>query len=348
MTCYNNCRDKYKGRSIRFCRKGLKMNYKKTLPKIQTEETADCLCTRTPFHLENCWELITDNTNTSCSHAEIETLIQKRIINLIDMELLKALACYHYINHHNLRMALKLRLHPAYQKSSYLDNIRKLKKAGILLSYRPINSENKAESISVSPTRLYCLSQSAYTYMESITSNAHPILPSSARRKMELAAVNQFLIQFETHYGDKITEIEYQKGTKLGNTPFILDSLIRYRTTFPGHQGIHLITILLLSIRKHQNWEKYALSRLHLLGIWRSRHEAECLLPMPVILVEDITMAITLYTKMQNLESLSVLTVYFCPDSLLMVHPPLEALYRCEVGEEGQISAVRVRLIETG
>lgn len=328
------------------------MDYLSASTNTETESPADeavtdYLVTQTPFHLGDDWEFVTDNANPSCSHAEIETLIQKRILSLIDLELMKVLASCHYLNHHNLTAALRLRLHPGYQKASYLDNIKKLKKAGILLSYHPIRKEEMAAGSAaapVSPVRLYCLSQGAYTYMEQLCPNAHPLLPSSARRKMELAAVGQFLVQFETHYGEQISAMEYQKGTKLGSTTFLLDALIRYRTVFPGQQNQSLVTLLLLSIRRQKGWEKDALSRLHLFGIWLSRHKAECTLPLPVLLVEDIAMAAALYARIHGMESLSGITVYFCPDSLLMVYPPLQALYRCEAGEDGKVTAVRVIL----
>lgn len=321
---------------------------KDTAPECSTEETiSDALTTRTPFHMEDGWEFVTDNTNASCSHAEIETLIQKRIINLIDIEIMKVLATYHYINHYNLLTALKMRLHTGYQKASYLSNIRKLKKAGILLSYRPVCSSDMAAGFiapPAAPLRLYCLSQSAGTYMERICDSPHPLLPSSARRKVELAAAGQFLIQFSAHYDERIIGIEYQKGTKLGNTPFLIDAVIRYHMVLPRQQEESLVTLLLLSVREHKNWEKSALSRIHLLRVWLSRHESESLLPLPVLLVENINMATTLYAKIYSMETLAGFSVYFCPDSLLLAYPPLQALYRCEISEDGKVTAVRMGL----
>ena len=167
------------------------------------EKEEDCLVARTPFHLEDGWDLVSDNANSSCSHAEIETLIQKCTINLIDLEIMRVLAAYHYVNHHNLALALSMRLHPGYQKASYLDNIRKLKRAGILLSYYPARLTDMAAGVPFSPAsplRLYCFSQTAFTYMDTITPDAHPMLPFSAGRKMELVAANQFLLKFQKHY----------------------------------------------------------------------------------------------------------------------------------------------------
>lgn len=307
----------------------------------------DSLITRTPFRLEDGWDLVSDNTNSSCSHAEIETLIQKRIINLIDLEIMRVLAAYHYINHHNLALALSMRLHPGYQKISYLDNIRKLKKAGILLCYHPVRLTGMAAGVPFSPAsplRLYCLSQAAFTYMETITPDAHPMLPFSARRKMELAAANQFLLKFEQHYKEQLAGYEYERGAKIGNTPFLMDAVIRYHALFPRQQEKELVTLFLFSIRRQQGWEKAALTRLHLFRVWLSRRGAECLIPFPVLLVEDLAMALALYARMQGIDSLVRLSVYFCVDGLLMVYSPLQSLYQCEVCENGKVRAVRLEI----
>lgn len=84
-----------------------------------------------------------------------------------------------------------------------------------------------------------------------------------------------------------------------------------------------------------------ALARLNAFRIWLSRHRTENLMPLPVLLVEDITMALTIYSQMQTVESLSELHLFFCPDSLIMAIPPLQSLYRCEVDNDGKVTAVR-------
>lgn len=319
-----------------------------------SEATTDLLVTRTPFRLEDGWEMIPENRNTSCSHAEIETLIQKRILSLIDLEIMKILAAYHYLNHHNIRLELEQRLHPGYRKESYSDNLRKMKRTGILLCYVPVPASPLpgADPIpgtnqvpAASPLKLYCLSTAAFSYIAPLT-EAHPILPSSARRKIGLAAAGQFLIQFLNHYRDSVIGYEYEKGTKIGNAPFLLDAVIRYRATVPGLPKAQTVTLFLLALRRCRNWEKAALSRLSLFRIWLSRHGGECMLPLPVLVVEDVEMALRLYAQMQATGSLSGLHVYFCPDSLLMAVPPLQALYRCEANDNGIVTAIRINMIE--
>ena len=318
-----------------------------------SEATTDLLVTRTPFRLEDGWEMVPENRNTSCSHAEIETLIQKRILSLIDLEIMKILAAYHYLNHHNIRLELEQRLHPGYRKQSYSDNLRKMKRAGILLCYVPVPASPLpgADSIpgtspvpAASPLKLYCLSTAAFTYMAPLT-EAHPILPSSAQRKIELAAAGQFLIQFLKHYRNSVIRYEYEKGTKIGNAPFLLDAVIRYRATVPGLQGAQTVTLFLLALRRYRNWEKTALSRLSLFRIWLSRHGGECMFPLPVLLVADIEMVLGLYAQIQTMNSLSGLHVYFCPDSLLMAVPPLQALYLCKADDAEKIVAIRTNMI---
>lgn len=338
-------------------RKDWKMNAYEDMGKTPIEHhdgmygngdaATDLLISQTPFRLEESWEMVPENRNTSCSHAEIETLIQKRILNLIDLEIMKILAAYHYLNHHSIRVELEQRLHPGYRKQSYSDNIRKMKRAGILLCFVPVPASPLPDAPvpAASPLKLYCLSAAAYTYMEPLT-DAHPILPSSARRKIELAASGQFLIQFLRHYSDRVIGFEYEKGTKIGNAPFLMDAVIRYRADFPRLSAVQTITVFLLAVRRCRNWERVALSRLRLLCIWLSRHGAECMLPFPILVVEDISMALNLYAQMQAAEPLSGLHIYFCPDSLLMAVPPLQALYRCETDDDGKVIAIRINLAE--
>ena len=169
-------------------------------------EASDLLLSKTPFYLETGWELVTENKNPACSHAQIEQMIQKRTINLIDMELLKILASFHYLNHYHIAYLLEERLHPNYHKSSYLNNLNKLKRAGIVLCYVPVAAgaaTGDALPAPASPLRLYALSQGAYTYMEPVTPNARAMQPAASLRKVEIAAANQFILHFLHHYKER-------------------------------------------------------------------------------------------------------------------------------------------------
>lgn len=300
---------------------------------------------KTPFHMEAGWELVLENSNKNCSHSEIELLLQKRVINLIDIEIMKALARYPYTNSGNIAFLLNHTLHRGYQKISYLNNLNKLKKAGIVLRYAFVDPAKQAEDADAtsSPLRLYCLSQAAHTYMASITPDCHQVVTAavSAIRKLELASLNQFLIRFQHHYSTRVDSLQYLKGTKIGSTPFIMDSVLCCSATHPVFEGKEHIWLFVFSCREYGNWVKNNLTRLKMLRIWLQRHSDECSIPFVIFLVENLSMALTLYTHIQEVPLLQSFPIYFCPDSLLVSYPPLDAIYSCEVDEREQIIAIR-------
>ncbi len=308
-------------------------------------EASDLLLSKTPFYLETGWELVTENKNPACSHAQIEQMIQKRTINLIDMEILKILAAYHYLNYYHVVYLLKERLHQYYHKTSYLDNLNKLKRAGLVLCYIPVRSGEMAGEhplTPASPLRLYCLSQGAYAYMEPFTKDSHALPPSDSLRKIETAAANQFIIHFLHHYKDTASLQEYVKTVRLGTSLLTINGILRYQTVFYKDQPPEPVSLFVLSIRNQENWEKRALTRLHLFSVWLARHEAEYRTPFPVLIVENMAMAVSLFSRMQAQDNPS--DVFFCPESLLMLYAPLEAIYRCETDEMGKIKAVRLAI----
>lgn len=319
------------------------MEITETEEKPYSETETDLLISKTPFSLESGWELVTENKNPSCSHAQIEQMIQKRTINLIDMELLKILASFHYLNHYHIARALEARLHPNYHKTSYLGNLNKLKRAGLVLCYIPVAAGALTEDTPpapASPLRLYCLSQGAYTYMEPITPDAHAVQPAGSLRKIEIAAANQFILHFLHHYGQKVSSLEYLKAVRLGTSALTIDGILQYRAAFRKEEPPELVSLFVLSIRKQESWEKRACMKLHLFKVWLSRHSAEYRIPFPVLVVENMAMAVSLFSILQIQEN--PLSVYYCPENLLMLYAPFSSIYRCEADEEGRIKTVRL------
>ncbi len=300
---------------------------------------------KTPFHMESGWELMLENSNKNCSHSEIELLIQKRIINLLDIEIMRILARYPYTNSGNITYLLNHTLHQGYQKPSYLNNLNKLKKAGIILRYAfSDTAKHTGETDAIpSPLRLYCLSQAAQTYMASIIPDCHQAATAalSAVRKLELASLNQFLIRFQEHYSTRIESLQYLKGTKIGSTPFTIDSIFCCNATHPIFEGKELIWLFAFSCREYGNWIKTNLTRLKMLHIWLQRHSDKYPLPFVIFLTENLSMALTLYTHIREIPLLQNFPIYFCPDSLLVSYPPLEAIYSCETKEDGHLTAIR-------
>lgn len=311
------------------------------------KETTDmeAFAAKTPFHMEPGWELVLENSNKNCSHAEIELLLQKQLINLIDIEIMRILARYPYTNHCNIAFLLNHTLHQGYQKPSYLGNLNKLKKAGIILRYAFTDTAEQAQDAdaTASPLRLYCLSQAAHTYMASITPDCHQAVPAaiSSVRKLELAALNQFLIRFRQHYSTCIASLQYLKGTRIGSTPFTIDAVLCCRAAHPVFEGKEHIWLFAFSCREYGNWAKTSLAKLKMLRIWLKGHSDEYPVPFVICLTENLSMALTLYAGILEIPLLQSFPIYFCPDSLLVSCPPLDAVYSCEAGEDGHLTAIR-------
>lgn len=125
------------------------MNYKEI---AETEP----FTAKTPFHMNPGWELLLENSNKNCSHSEIELLLQKRIINLIDIEIMKILAHYPYTNSNNIAFLLNHTLHQGYQKPSYLSNLNKLKKPELFFDMPLQTPRNKQTEYWLLPLRSVC------------------------------------------------------------------------------------------------------------------------------------------------------------------------------------------------
>lgn len=67
--------------------------------------------------------------------------------------------------------------------------------------------------------------------------------------------------------------------------------------------------------------------------------------PFLSIKMEDLYMVLSVYARMKGMDPILGLPVYFCIDSLLMVYPPLQTLYRCEVCDAGNIKVVKVDVL---
>lgn len=305
----------------------------------------DSFITKTPFHMDANWELIPENSNKNCSHSEIELLLQKRIINLIDIEIMKILARYPFTNSNNITFLLNRTLHQGYQKSSYLNNLNKLKKSGIVLRYAFADTEKSTNTHDspASPLRLYCLSQAAYTYMATVIPDCHPAATAaiSTIRKLELASLNQFLIRFRHHHNACIASLQYLKGTKIGSTPFTIDALLCCNASYPAFEGREHIWFFLFSCRERGDWVKNNLTKLKMLRTWLQRHSDEYSVPFVIFLTENLSMALTLYSNVQEEPLLQNFPIYFCPDILLVSYPPLDAIYSCRTEEDGHLTAIR-------
>lgn len=313
------------------------------------EPEIDLLLTRTPFHLPKGCDLFAENRNPSCSHAEIETLIQKRTLNPTDLEIMEILAAFPFLNHHNLRYALESRTPKENRKAAYTDNLKKLKAAGIVLCFcmRKTTSSPTAtddtDSLNsqVSPLRLYALSQSACTYMEKIVAVVRPCSTASGILMVRMAAANQFVLHFTALYKDRIRNYTLQKVVRYGKDHAMIDAILHFFPPSGKTFDNNPVSIILLSVRTEDGWLEKEMSRLRILSHWLTCQTDKDTSPVIIFCVEHISMAIDLHTCIHN-NSLFIGEKYYCPDSLLTVYPPLKALYLCETNEQGEIRAIRI------
>lgn len=315
------------------------------------DDTPASIISKTPFHMEEGWNLLLENKNPTCSHAEIDNLIQKRIINLIDIELIKALARFPIINIHNIGFYLNHSgvLHPNYQKISYLDNLNKLKKAGIVARYCFANKPDmhqKGGTKAASPLRLYSLSPPAYSYIAPLLLNAYPPpMASDTLRKLEIAVLNQFLIHFQVSYSEHIKHIDYLKTAMNGSSPFVVDAIIQYRSQNPAFRMSGNISLILLPVREIGAWITHTIHRLKLLHAFISRTPDKYRLPFYLILAESITMIVELYPYLQT-PPLSGVPFYFVLDTTVSAYPPLDCIYYCQQSDDdSSVTAVRNSIV---
>lgn len=315
------------------------------------DDTPASILKKTPFHMEENWDLVMENKNPTCSHAEIDTLIQKRIINLVDIELIKTLACFPLTNIHNIAFHINNSgiLHKNYQKASYLDNLNKLKRAGIIARYcftcKPGDCiVNPAKA--VSPLRLYSLTPPALSYIMPLLSDAHPLpMASDTLRKLEIAAMNQFLIHFQAAYSAHIKHIDYLRTVKHGTSSFVIDAILQYCPQNPAFHMAGNISLILLTVRETGAWTTRTVHRLKLLHAFLARTPDKYRLPFYLILAENISMIVELYPYLQT-APLSEIPFYFLLDTTVGAYPPFDCIYTCQQSEEdSSVTVIRNTIV---
>lgn len=158
-----------------------------------------------PYHMDQNWHIVCENKNKNCSPKELDTLITKEIINYVDLEIIRLLGRFGFVNSYNITFSMSTVLPLSYRKESYQKNIRKMVRAGILLRYS-IHIDKKLDSPYAVPLRFYTLSPGAQSYI-----NPHLDVPFSRRLVLtqdnifDCLAASQLLIHFENTYSDDYT-----------------------------------------------------------------------------------------------------------------------------------------------
>lgn len=298
----------------------------------------------TPFRLEDAMHIKTENAAHSCSHAQIDQLISKKIINPIDLEIMKLLTDYRYVNTYNINYAINHSLPTVYQKKSYHANLKKLTHAGILLRHCIMGgATGNAQEQCASPLRFYSLPGGAYTYLApSCDHPRHCTTRFNDRMIMENLALNQFLIRIRTDCEESIRHLATCINKKIGTHAFILDAFIRYMSHSQS-VGFKNISLFVFSTRDFLDGIADMSSRMQLFSRWLHKHQEEHPNYMIIILTESIKNIPLLHAAINAKEVPARYPFYFCTDTALLTAPVFSCLFTCS-SESGMVDIVRKKL----
>lgn len=296
---------------------------------------------KTPFHMEDCWESRLENKNHNCTHSEIDTLILKHIVGPVDLAIMRTLATYKYLNAYNIQCFLNdlSPLQEFYKKGYYSCNLKKLVKAGILARYHYIRFENGLPE-GASPLRFYDLTPGAYSYISPVTTAAYPLQTCvSDVRKLELLALNQFLIRMQSTYPG-IRIYHYLTWKKDKAKAFCIDAAIRCPVPAGFHSEEKSISIFPLPVRFSPRWQEDAAAKLRSINTWLGKTKVQHPLPLPIFLCESLNMGEQLFHYFCSMDDLRYLPFYFITDGSALSHPLWDCLFSCHLSEESEDTVI--------
>ena len=299
-----------------------------------------------PFHLESAWSVLKENKNQNCTHAEIDTLTAKGLLNGVDFEIMKLLSVYPFINTYNLEYALLHRMSEFYQKSEYTKNLRKLVKAGILIKYCLADKTLGDEPLIVSPFRFYSLSPGAYSYMSSFIDNPHNIQFRLRDSQMiELLSVVQLLIHTEVAYPSCIKKQRLCVRKKIGNKQVVIPAYFVFQSD-KEHPPLHL---LILSGRAEQGSRDRLIGDIQTLFEWLDKNEDSYRNYMVLLLLETLHEIPIIHSQIAGSRMRGKLhPVYYALDTNLLTHPLFDCIYQCEeLDGKPHIDRIRFRITRT-
>lgn len=297
-----------------------------------------------PFHMEDDWFIFCENTNKNCTQKEIDALIAKGIISHIDLEIMRLICRYGFINTYNIGYALSYTLIPAYRKSSYQRNIQKMVRAGILLKYS-IRIGNTSVSTFASPMHFYALSAGAQTYIS-------PHVDSPFSRKWALSpydimnclSVSQLLIHFLKDYGSNcLVSTRCSEHSKRNNT-IMLDGVIRFNKEtchFKSPTQLALISVR-DTIELYSNAPDRIIDTANILKENYPKFDL-----IIVIIAESLSSVRNISQIMQSQEGLSdmICPYYYTTDTLLHTDPLFESLFTLLIDSNSNLSIInRIQL----
>lgn len=286
-----------------------------------------------PFHLETDWIIKTENKNRNCTHAEIDELNAKGILNFIDFKIMELLAVHKAINTYNLNYALSFLLPECYQHDTYTRNFKKLAKAGIILKHALYNRKADGTYGTVqSPLRFYSLSPGGYSYIAPILSSSHRLNGALNDYKMlEQLALSQLLLHLPAAFNGSICHMAKNVIKNIGSHKLCIDCFFRYQTdAVPASP----VSIFLFCCRTHPASHKDCLTRILLFFRWLSSHRTEHPTFLIIIVVEHSQDILNLHRSIMAYSTPVRYPIYYTTDNDQLCAPFYENLYQCTFNDE--------------
>lgn len=286
-----------------------------------------------PFHLEADWIIKTENKNRNCTHAEIDILNAKGILNIIDFKIMELLASYKAVNTYNINYALNNVLPDGYRRDSYERNLRKLVKAGIVLKHALYQHTDEASCGSVqSPLRFYSLSAGSCSYITPLISHPHRFTGLlSDYRLMEQLALSQLLLHFLINYSANIRHYRTNITKAIGSHRLHIDCFLRYQKSDGPSCPI---SIFLFCCRTHPDSRKDCLTRLCLFFRWLSVHQSEHTNYFILIVVECTQDIFFLQRSIMTCNVPKYYPLYYTTDTDQVSGLLFDHIYQCIPNEE--------------
>lgn len=283
-----------------------------------------------PFHISQNQRIEIENRNRRCSHAEIDKLSSRGILNTIDFTIMKILARYRYVNAYNITIALSQELPAGYQKDNYKRNLRKLVKAGILLRYtitESISGDNYKQPTAISsPLRFYELTYGAYTYIAPLEHDRCRQSPALTDTQLLChLAVSQFVIHLKKNYVSCLQQVMLDVQVMCGTKNILIPARI-YTSATPSHPSLD---ICLLCVRDDAESINTLLTTAPLL----SRHLEENQEPkrksMIIILAENMCDIPDIQHRLLTKNNSVPQNLFYVTDTSILSAPLFQNLFLC-------------------
>lgn len=295
-----------------------------------------------PFHLEQHWCIQIENHNRNCTYAEIDSLLSKGILNKIDLEIIKLLGTWKYVNTHNITVAMNHMLPFAYQKEDYSRNLKKMEKAGILLRHYISSTECDEPHTPVSPLRFYSLSAGTRSFITPFLDipDSYTSLLSDIQI-IESLAVSQFMIYLHSLQNYQVTNCHVSVIRKAEGQTILIPAECYIRI---GPRRLRSKLFILCARSRPDSLTSVVQNSCTLLRNLGAK-ESQQVPYMFIILLESLHDISIIHKRISMHSSdLYFSSIYYTTDNAIYTGQFSDSLYQCEE-TDGMFSINRIQLL---